>query len=139
MAAISCAQYRRIATDKTRIGKLIKVPPRISYQSLLKENTIGFLTAMINRKLTGEIQFSNVGHEDYVLWLSLLKRGIVAHGLPLDLARYRLSGNSLSSSKFRTARWMWNIYRKIEKLSFLASTWYFIHYALRGYFKHREL
>jgi len=138
-AAVCCSQYRRISSESPIEGHLIEVPKRITYTMLLKENTIGFLTAMLDRRQCGPIQFVEQGHEDYILWLSVLRPGVVAHGIQEDLARYRVSSSSLSSSKKRAARWMWNIYRNIEKLSLAESAWYFAHYALNGYKKHREL
>ena len=41
--------------------------------------------------------------DDYILWLSILKRGFVAYGLQEDLARYRVVRGSLSSKPKRSA------------------------------------
>ncbi len=77
-----------------------------------------------------------VKHEDYIAWLSILKQGYKAYGLNEDLARYRISANSISANKKRSAMWTWNIYRNTEKLSMIESMYYFSCYLLRSVIKH---
>ena len=76
-------------------------------------------------------------HEDLVLWYSILKRGIVALGMDDDLARYRIVGNSASRNKWRSARRMWNVYRRIEKLGLAESAICYAHYAWNAWRKYR--
>ncbi len=45
------------------------------------------------------------GHEDYITWLQILKKGVKAYGLKEDLARYRKNLTSLSGNKFKSIVW----------------------------------
>lgn len=73
--------------------------------------------------------------DDFILWLSILKRGFTAYGLQEDLARYRVVTGSLSSKPKRSAAWTWSIYRCVEKLNLLHALWCMAHYGTRAMLK----
>ena len=100
----------------------------VSYKDMLKSNRIGNLTGIYDVSFFGKVYMKDVGHEDYVMWLHLLKQITSTRGIEEPLARYRISSNSLSSNKMKALVWQWYIYRKIEKLNFLQSFYYFGHY-----------
>lgn len=102
----------------------VHVPETITYSEFLKNtitcsHTIMFdltqvpLDALRCPEHDGTFDFP----EDMVVWLQVLKTGIVGHGLDEVLAQYRKHGESRSSNKFRAVSRTWNAYRKIEKLS----------------------
>jgi teichuronic acid biosynthesis glycosyltransferase TuaG len=130
-AAFSFTQYRRFGPGGMRGGP-IKIPERVNYTQLLRGNVIGCLTVMIDREKVTVVSMPKVGHEDYAAWLRVLKHGIVAWGIQEDLARYRISSQSVSADKRHSAKWTWNIYRRIEKLSLLRSIWCFTNYSMRA-------
>lgn len=131
-AAVAYTAYRRIDEAGRRVGRLISVPPQLSYRKLMQNTAIATLTAMVDTAKTGPIRMTEARRDDYILWLSLLRRGFVAHGLPQDLARYRVVRGSLSSKPTRSAAWVWNVYRKVEKLSRLEAAWCMLHYGARA-------
>ncbi|TQQ83941.1 glycosyltransferase family 2 protein [Peptacetobacter hominis] len=132
-ATISFTSYELINEDNERIGKIISVPEKVDYKTLLKGNIMGCLTVIIDREnLDQEIKMSGYRHEDYVLWLSILKQGYYAYGLNDVLAFYRKTPESLSGNKMKSAMWTWNIYRNVEKISLIKSIYYFINYAVNG-------
>ena len=100
----------------------------ITYKDMLKSNQIGNLTGIYDVDFFGKVYMENIRHEDYVLWLKLLKQIPYTEGLTQTLARYRIMSNSISSNKLKVLKWQWNIYRKIEKLTILQSSYYFIFY-----------
>lgn len=102
--------------------------PLITYQDMLKSNQIGNLTGIYDVDFFGKVYLDNIGHEDYILWLKLLKQVPYTKGLTQTLARYRIVSNSISSNKLKVLKWQWNIYRKVEKLTILQSSYYFIFY-----------
>lgn len=134
-AAVSYTAFRRIDETGRRIGRLISAPPRLSYRELLQNTAIATLTGMVDTAKTGPIRMTEARRDDYILWLSLLRRGFVAHGLQLDLARYRVVRGSLSSKPMRSAAWVWNVYRKVEKLGRLEAAWCMLHYGVRAVLK----
>jgi teichuronic acid biosynthesis glycosyltransferase TuaG len=130
--------YRRISTETDSPGKLIAVPNQISYRDLLKHTAIATSTVILDREKTGPFSLvKGMGYDDFILWLDILKRGHTAVAFHEDLMRYRLVPQSVSHDKIRSAKWVWNIYRKHEKLSLLDACWCLMNYGLRGYFKHR--
>ena len=136
--ARSYTLYRRFKDDIEHAGPLINLPPFFSYEGLLKNSGVAScLTSIIDRELVGLIEFPLIRHEDYGLWLKLLKRGLVAYGLMEDLARYRVSNSSVSGNKLKSALWVWNIYRDIEKLSLPHAAWCFGNYAWNAYRRNR--
>ena len=130
-AGFSFAQYRRIGRDGS-LSNPVKVPRSVSYEGLLRGNSIGCLTVAIDRYQIPEVSMPKIKHEDYVTWLKILKRGHVAYGISQDLARYRVTSSSVSSDKRRSASWTWNIYRRVEGLSLVKSAWCFLHYTARA-------
>ena len=102
--------------------------PYIIYHDMLKSNRIGHLTGIYDVNYFGKVYFEEVGHEDYVMWLKLLKQIPFTLGLKESLAQYRIVPGSLSSDKYKALQWQWHIYRKIEKLNFLQSIYYFVFY-----------
>lgn len=75
---ISFTSYELMDENDKKLNKVIKVPPNVDYRRLLKGNILGCLTVVIDKsKLDFEIRMSGVRHEDYVLWLSILKKGIL--------------------------------------------------------------
>ena len=104
------------------------VKDEITYKDMLKSNHIGNLTGMYDVEFFGKVFMENVGHEDYVLWLSLLKKVGSTKGVTEPLANYRILSNSLSSNKVKVLKWQWHIYRKVEKLNLFQSSYYFMWY-----------
>jgi teichuronic acid biosynthesis glycosyltransferase TuaG len=136
--AFSFAEYRRISEHNERCGQLIKIPSAVTYNQLLKHNVICGFTVMIDRHKTGNISQLNTKHEDYILWLEILKRGHIAKGLHRDVGRYRIVAGSVSRNKLKSALARWRIYREIEKINFFKSCWYFMHYAVKSLWKHMQ-
>jgi glycosyltransferase involved in cell wall biosynthesis len=104
------------------------VLPQITYKDMLKSSQIGNLTGIYDVIFFGKVYMEDIGHEDYIMWLKLLKNIPFAKGINYPLAQYRVASNSISSNKIKALKWQWYIYRKIEKLNFLQSCYYFVHY-----------
>ena len=133
--AISYTAYRRISQRGAKTGGLIRVPAAMTYESLLKNTAIANLTTLVDQAKSGPIRVPEMPYDDYVLWLSLLKRGLSARGLNEDLARFRVVEGSSSSRKHRAVVWVWRIYRDVEQLSLPRSLWCIGHYILRAALK----
>lgn len=133
--ALTYTAFRRISSDGRRVGRLIPIPARMTYGDLLKNTAIATLTVMLDREKTGDPVMTDVGYDDYTLWLEILREGNVAHGLQEDLARYRVVQGSVSSRPMRSADWVWRVYRDIEKMSLATSAYCLCHYGARALFK----
>lgn len=130
--AFSHTSYQLIDEYGEIISKPIKVNKYVNYIDLLKQNSIGCLTVVIDIGKIGKFEMQQIKHEDYATWLSILKEGNQAYGINKVLALYRKSSNSLSSNKIKSAIWTWNIIRKIEKVPFQKAVLYFANYTFRN-------
>jgi teichuronic acid biosynthesis glycosyltransferase TuaG len=137
-AALSYTAFRRIDEAGAVTGRPITVPASLDYEQLLKNTSIATLTALVDREIAGNVAMKNEPYDDFCLWLSILKRGHVAHGLNEDLARYRVRGVSVSSRRLRSAGWVWHIYRNVEQLPRIKSAWCFVHWAARAWLRRWE-
>jgi len=137
-AILSFTQYRRISSTGDKCGRLVPIPSTLDYRSLLKNTAIATSTVIVDRQKSGPFEMVNTYYDDFVLWLNLLKRGTIAHGLQEDLMRYRIVDKSVSRHKGKSALWVWRTYRNIESLSLPSAAWCFVNYALRGYIKYKD-
>lgn len=99
---------------------------------LLKKVTLGCSTVMLDARYFSKIEMPPLRTgQDYALWLTLLKQNNKAYLLPNVFSHYRIVKGSISRNKFKKAMRQWQIYRKVEKINFLKSSWYFVNYAWR--------
>ena len=133
--AIVYSNYEKISNKGIRTHRAICAPTQVNYQKLLNGNVIACSTAMYDTEKTGVVRFQNFGHEDYIFWLSILKKGYIAENTNEVLALYRENINSVSYNKKRAIQWTWHIYRNIEKLSLLSCIYHFINYSTKGLLK----
>ena len=61
-----------------------------------------------------------------------MKRVEYAHSLNETLAQYRVYSNQSSAKKMNMAAENWRLYRQIEELNLLKSSYYFLHYIVKG-------
>ena len=134
-AGISCTEYMRVKENGEKINEVV-IKSEISYTDMLKNNYLGCLTVMYDVEKVGKRYFKELEkNEDYVLWLEIVKDVKTIFGLKENLAYYRVLDNSRSSNKAKTAKVRWEIYRQVERLPFLKSVYYFLHYAVRAVLK----
>jgi teichuronic acid biosynthesis glycosyltransferase TuaG len=111
----------------------VGVPRVLTYAEELKTNYVGCLTAIYDTNYFGKMYMPELlCHEDYPLWLNLLKEGVEGVGVTSVIARYCVRKSSLSSNKFRTIQQVWIIYRDLEKLSLVKSIICFVNQSLRA-------
>lgn len=125
-AALTFSSYFKIdagfdgdASDFVDNGRLIEAPPSLDYRRMLRANYIGCLTAMYDRDRLGTRLMPELRkRQDYALWLSILRDGEIARGLPEPLALYRAARpGSLSEDKRELVQHNWHLYREVEGLS----------------------
>ncbi|HJM15974.1 MAG TPA: glycosyltransferase family 2 protein [Flavobacteriales bacterium] len=131
--AFSFTSYQPISEDgKTKYSVIIS-PKKMSYHSYLKNTIIGCLTVIIDKEKTGDFQMPNIqSSHDMALWLLIMKRGFSAYGLDENLAYYRIVSTSNTSKKWKAAKEVWDVYRKVENLDIIYSTYCFIGYAFNA-------
>lgn len=129
------ANYEKMKENGQRNNRIVVAPAYTTYKSLLKGNVITMPAGIYDRKKVGTTLMKDIRHEDYVLWLEILKRGGMAKSSGTTVAAVRTREASVSSDKFKTVRWQWNIYRHVEHLSVASSAYYFVFYAFKAFCK----
>lgn len=119
-----CSWYSRI-DEAGVINGLVKTPHKFSYRHLFYDNFIGNLTGMYDVSKRGKVYQRACGHEDYIMWLDVLKYGGIAKSSDSVEAYYRVTDNSVSSNKIKAMSWRWHILRDEVGLSVLKSAYYF--------------
>jgi len=129
----SYTAYSFIDETGQAFGKPYSVLVSVSFQQLIRENIIGCSTVVCKAGLLKQYNMRpEYAHEDYVLWLELLRDGYKACGVPQPLARYRVMQSSRSGDKKRAARDRWRVYRKFLKMGFPQALLAFLSYAANG-------
>ena len=135
-AAICFSSYYKFTDQPNQLRKLVTAKPLVDYRLLLKSNFIGLSTALYDTSLVGKVLMPTIGHEDYALWLTILRDGHSAVGLKEPLVKYRVHSGSVSSNKLKAAGFHWNVLRSVAGLSRARAAINFIfyaYYALRKY------
>lgn len=127
-----------IINDEGDVTASYEAPSKLSYGKLLKSNFIGNLTGIYSIDFFGKQYLQECGHEDYVLWLKLLKQVPYTLGIEKKLAKYRITESGLSSNKFKTIRWQWDIYRSKENLGIFKSLYFMGWYAYHALTKYKK-
>jgi len=111
---------------------LILAKTRVDYGKLIQNNWLGCLTVMYDKNIFNGHRFPEVRkRQDWLMWLTLLERGYVAHSLAEPLAIYNVRRGSLSNSgKFSLVRTTWFIYRQALSFSNLKAMLFTFQYLL---------
>lgn len=133
-AAFVFTAYEFGDEDAKRTGKVVNVPPSLTYFKALSRTVIFTTTVMLDTERIGRdlIRMPEVKSEDTATWWKILKNGFTAYGLNEVLAVYRRPARSLSSNKLEAIRRIWNLYRKQEKLSLWYSVYNLFFWAVRA-------
>lgn len=136
-ADIVYCSYDFIDEQNNSIKKPFIVPQQTNFNKMLASNVIGCSTSFIKTDLMQAHPFNpNFYHEDYVLWMELLRVCSTAYGDPKVLMHYRQVAGSRSNKKGNAAKERWNTYRKALKLNAAKSVWAFARYAVNGVIKY---
>lgn len=111
---------------------------KVTYNDLLKTNSIGCLTAIYDVEKIGKVFMPNIiKRQDYGLWLKILKKVDYVEGILEPLAKYRIMKNSVSSNKLVAAKYVWKLFREVERLNIFKSFYYFCFYVYYGVKKYK--
>ena len=136
-ADIVYCSYDFIDEQNRSIKKPFVVPLQTNFNKMLASSVISCSTSFIKTDLMQAHPFNpDFYHEDYVLWMELLRVCPTAYGNPKVLMHYRQVSGSRSNKKSNAAKERWNTYRRALKLNAVTSAWAFVRYALNGVMKY---
>jgi teichuronic acid biosynthesis glycosyltransferase TuaG len=131
--------YSLIDQHGRSIAKLVDMNCKspVNYRDMLaKRATMGCSSVIIDRKAISNIKMPLLRTgQDYALWLKILKQNRQATCFREELTNYRIVPGSISRNKFQKSMRQWQIYRSVEELNVIQSTWYFLNYAWRAIFR----
>jgi len=114
--------YEQMDEGGNPIGKVITAPSPLSYRQLFFCNFVGNLTGIYDTQYFGKIPFSTIRkRQDWMIWLTIMKRLKTASPVPESLACYRVRSNSISSSKVGMVRYNFAVYRQFHKMNLVAA------------------
>lgn len=93
-------------------GRIMHVPEKISYKKLLTHNIISCSSVILLKDVSLEFPMCHDElHEDYLNWLTILKKYKYAYGINEPLLIYRLNPKGRSSNKIKSAKMTYGIHR----------------------------
>ncbi len=127
--------------DEKMLNKInsCKVPCNITYKTLMYENVIGLSTIVIKKDVFTKFKMSNKYiHEDYELWLKLLRNNFKIVGINKQLVKYRVLDSSRNASKWNSLKGRIEILFREEKINPILIVWYTFVYAIKGVIKYKK-
>lgn len=133
---LCCTGRELMNPDGTSQGKVIGVPGKITYPMLLNTNRIPCSSVVARTEAVREFYMCHDElHEDYILWLRLLRKYGTAIGVNEPLLKSRMSRGGKSRNKLKSAKMTFGTYRFMG-LGILPSCWYFLMYTIHGFLKY---
>lgn len=133
----TCTSYTKIDEEGEYLGRTIGVRKQSDYNDILKKNP-GNSTVVYNTEEIGKVKIPNIRkRNDYVMWLSVVKKAGKLYGMEEPLASHRVREGSLSKKKANLVGYHWKVYRDIEDLSFFKSSYLIIYWVVVTIFKLR--
>jgi teichuronic acid biosynthesis glycosyltransferase TuaG len=104
------------------LNKRVEAPRNLSYLQLFFCNYVGNLTGIYEVDYFGKIAISSTRkRQDWMVWLTILKKIKKAKPVPESLAFYRIRDNSLSASKFDLLKHNFAVYRTFHGFNYVSS------------------
>lgn len=114
--------YDCIDEQGNLLNKRVQAPKILSYRQLFFCNYVGNLTGIYDRYYFGKIAISSTRkRQDWMLWLTILKKIRNAKPVPESLALYRIRDNSLSASKVDLLQHNFAVYRNFHGYNYISS------------------
>lgn len=135
-AVLCCTGRELVQPDGTRTGRVIGVPKRITYPMLMRTNVIPCGSVLLRTDAAREFGFvCDEYHEDYILWLRILKKYKTAAGVDVPALKCRLSEGGKSRNKLKSAKMQYGSYRYLG-YGRLQAFYYMVFYTCYGFWKY---
>jgi len=104
------------------LQKRIEAPKTLHYWQLFFCNFVGNLTGIYDAHFFGKIPISSIRkRQDWMVWLTVLRKIKTAQPIPESLAIYRVRQDSISSSKVKLLQHNFAVYRQFYKFNIVLS------------------
>lgn len=135
---VLCSTARElVSADGEPTGQVIHVKRRLTYRDLLYHNSINCSSVVVKRAVILEFPMDyDDSHEDYITWLKILRKYGASCAIDEPLLKYRLSAQSKSGNKWKSAKMTFKVYRYMG-FGPVKSALCFVSYAAHGAVKYR--
>jgi len=114
--------YECIDEEDKLLNKRVEAPINLSYRQLFFCNYVGNLTGIYDVNYFGKITISSIRkRQDWMLWLTILKKLKIAQAIPESLAYYRVRKNSISASKLNLLKHNFAVYRNFHRYNLVVA------------------
>ncbi|MBS7787528.1 glycosyltransferase family 2 protein [Flavobacterium sp. CYK-55] len=97
------------------LNKQVRAPQKLKYYQLFFCNFVGNLTGIYDTQFFGKIPISSIRkRQDWMVWLTVLKKIRTAQTVAESLAFYRIRQDSISASKIKLLEHNFNVYRQFH-------------------------
>jgi len=128
-----------IDEDGNKYKWVFEIPEKVAYKDLLKQNVISCSSVLLRKTCLQNAKMeSDRIHEDFCMWLKILKVEEFAFGVNEPLLIYRISRKSKSGNKVKSLKMAYETYRYIG-LSPIVSCYYMFFYITRNVKKYRNI
>lgn len=136
---VLCSTGRELVTPEGKLtGRVIGVREHITYRSLLLHNCINCSSVLMLTEVAKEFPMEHEdSHEDYIMWLKILKKYNKAAAIDEPLLKYRLTTKGKSGNKLKSAGMTYKAYRYAGFGPILSVFW-FCAYAFNGVYKYAK-
>lgn len=118
---------------------VFNIPEKVTYERLRNHNVISCSSVLVKKKYFKNIKMEKDDmHEDYAVWLRILKLGIIAYGIDEPLLIYRISKNSKSGNKLKSVKMTYKVFRFIG-INPVGSAYFMIRHILASVGKYRKI
>lgn len=133
----TCTSYTKIDEQGNYLNRTIKAHGKRDYNGVLK-TCPGNSTVIYNAANLGKFKIPNIKkRNDYVMWLQVIKNEKYLYGIEEPLSSHRIRTNAISSDKSSLVGYHWKVYRQIEQLSLIKSSYLIVYWIIATVFKLR--
>lgn len=118
---------------------IFEVPAKVNYKKLRNQNVISCSSVLVKRKYFANIKMEkDEMHEDYAVWLRILKLGVTAYGVNEPLLVYRISRNSKSGNKMKTVKMTYKVFRFVG-INPIGSAYFMMRHVVASVGKYKKI
>ena len=119
-AAISYTATAYMNAEGKMYGYVLRAEKKLRYKDLLKRNLMSCSSVMVRRCVMLPFPETGEMHEDYAVWLAIVRKIGCAYGLDEPLLIYRIARGSKSGKRISSAMMIFRSYRQVGYMSFQA-------------------
>ncbi|MHC1749572.1 MAG: glycosyltransferase family 2 protein [Cellulosilyticaceae bacterium] len=118
---------------------IFKVPTQVDYKKLRTHNVISCSSVLMKKKFFKHIKMEKDDmHEDYAVWLRILKQGVKAYAVNEPLLIYRISKNSKSGNKMKTLKMTYKVFRFVG-VNPIGAVYFMVRHVIASIGKYRRI